>query len=291
MTSLVTLSTRPSDDKRDGARSLGTLSLHLDGAPCRVGCAFCYLGARRADANGPAAPDLALLIDALARLRYDEVAVAVSEPLAPALPLVTAIVAAARAPVAITTTLQLARQAPALFDGGVARANLSVDPAKGAVDVARIAATAQALKARQPQLEIVLITSLTTPEFAAQLVDEGLLAALVDAPSVDKVALNALKPPPDWCDRAFWLRTLAKLQPLLARALDSRLFLDCWVAARLLGLGGCPARADLSPTTGGVAFRGCVYSAAPDFVAGDAATLAARLERFIAPAVCPFPIR
>lgn len=288
MTSLVTLSTRPSDDKRRCGQSLGTLSLHLDGVPCRVGCAFCYLGART---DGPAAPDLALLTDALTRLHYDEVAVAVSEPLAPMLPLVTAIVAAARAPVAITTTLQLARQAPELFDGGVARANLSVDPAKGAVDVTRIAATAQALKAQHPALEIVLIASLATPEFAARLVDDGLLAALVDVPAVDKVAFNALKPPPDWCDRAFWLRTLGKLEPLLASALDTRLFLDCYVAARLLRLGGCPARADLSPATGGVAFRGCVYSAAPDFVAADAVSLAARLERFVAPAVCPFPIR
>ena len=32
------------------------------------------------------------------------------------------------------------------------------------------------------------------------------------------MALNALKPPPDWCDRVFWLRTLAKLQPLLGDA-------------------------------------------------------------------------
>lgn len=287
MTSLVTLSTRPSDDKRLPGRSLGTLSLHLDGVPCRVGCAFCYLGARN---DGPAAPDLALLTDALARLRYDEVAVAVSEPLAPALPRLTAIVAAARAPVAVTTTLQLARQSPALF-AGVARANLSVNPAKGAVDRARIAATAAALKALHPSLEIVLIASLATPEFAAELVDDGLLAALVDVPAVDKVALNALKPPPDWCDRAFWMRTLGRLQPLLARALDVRLFLDCYVAARLLQLGGCPARADLSPATGGVAFRGCVYAAAPDFVAADAVTLAARLAGFTPPAVCPFPIR
>lgn len=289
MTSLVTLSTRPSDDKRlpgPAGRSLGTLSIHLDGVPCRVGCAFCYLGAR---SDPPAPPDPALLADALGRLVYDEVAVAISEPLAPALPLLAAIVAAARAPVAVTTTLQLARQSPSLF-AGVARANLSVDPAKGAVDLERIDATARALKAQHPALEIVLIASLATPEFAERLVGAGLLAALVDLPGIDKVALNALKPPPDWCDRAFWLRTLARLQPLLARALDSRLFLDCYVAARLLGLGGCPARADLSPAPDGVAFRGCVYQAAPDFVAADAATLARRLVGFTPPAVCPFTI-
>src|SRR5437773_365016 len=115
MTSLVALSTRRSDEKR----SLGTLSIHLDGAPCRVGCAFCYLASRD---DGGATLDPALVSDALGRLRYDEVAVAVSEPLAPARPLLAAIVAAARAPVAVTTTLPLARRFPSLF-AGVARAN------------------------------------------------------------------------------------------------------------------------------------------------------------------------
>jgi hypothetical protein len=283
MTPLLALSTRPSDEKR----SLGTLSIHLEGAPCPVGCAFCYLGAR---SDGPAALDPAMLAEALARLRYDEVAVALSQPLASARPLLATIVAAARAPVAVTTTMAIARRAPSLL-AGVARVNLSVDPAKGAVDAGRIEALARALKARHPRLEVVLIASLATPEFAARLVDGGLLATLVDLPSVDKVALNGLKPPPPWCDRHFWLRTLAALGPLLARALDRRLFLDCYVAARLLGLGGCPARADLAPASGGVAFRGCVYQAAPDFVAADAQTLAARLGRFVPPAACPFPIR
>jgi hypothetical protein len=63
------------------------------------------------------------------------------------------------------------------------------------------------------------------------------------------------------------------------------------VAARLLGIGDCPARADLAPAAGGVAFRSCVYQPAPDFVTDDAATLAARLDGFSAPAACPFPIR
>ena len=26
--------------------TLGTLSIHLDGTPCKVACSFCYLGAR-----------------------------------------------------------------------------------------------------------------------------------------------------------------------------------------------------------------------------------------------------
>jgi hypothetical protein len=283
MTPLVTLSTHHPDEKR----SLGTLSVHLDGVPCRVGCPFCYLGART---DGPATLDPALVAGALARLRYDEVAVALSEPLGPARPLLAAVVAAARAPVAVTTTMTVAARAPEVFDG-VARANLSVDPAKGPVETARIAALAAALKARHPRLDVVLIASLASPAFAARLVDEGLLAELVDLAAVDKVALNALKPPPDWCDRAFWMRALHRLSPLLERALDRRLFLDCYVAARLLGLGGCPARADLAPAPGGIAFRSCVYQATPDFVSDDAAALAARLERFVAPALCPFPIR
>ncbi|HEX9101727.1 MAG TPA: hypothetical protein VF997_05965 [Polyangia bacterium] len=267
--------------------SLGTLSIHLDGGPCRVGCDFCYLGAR----TGPPADRLRLplVAAALGALAYDEVAVAVSEPLEEAAPRLRQVVAAARAPVAVTTTPQLARRAPELF-AGVARANLSIDSQKGVVEPARVEALAAALRAAHPRLEIVLLATLDTPAFATRLVDEGLLAALVALPSVDKVALNALKPPPPWCDRAFWMRALARLEPLLARALDSRLVLDCYVAARLLGLGGCPARADLSPAAGGVAFRSCVYQRSPDFVAADAPSLAARLDGFAAPAACPFAI-
>ena len=59
-----------------------------------------------------------------------------------------------------------------------------------------------------------------------------------------------------------------------------RLFLDCYVAARILGLGGCPARADLSPAApAAAAFRSCVYQPAPDFVAADALTLAGAPRR------------
>ena len=90
----------------------------------------------------------------------------------------------------------------------MARANLSIDSHKGVVEPARVEALAASLRAAQPALEIVLIATLDTPEFAARLVDDGLLEALVDLPAVDKVALNALKPPPPWCDRAFWMRAL-----------------------------------------------------------------------------------
>jgi hypothetical protein len=265
--------------------TLGTLSIHLDGSPCGVGCRFCYLGSRRDD--GGRRLHLPLAAEALGILRYDEVAVAISDAAdAAALP---ALVAAARAPVAVTTTLQMATRAPELFRG-VARVNLSVDSYKGWADPARIGALAQRLAAEHPGIDVVLLATLDTPEWAARLVDQGLLAELVDLPAVDKVALSALKPPPPWCDRAFWMRALGRLQPLLARALETRLFLDCYVAARLLQLGGCPARADLSPAAGGVAFRSCVYQPAPDFVAADAPSLAARLDGFVAPAACPFAI-
>ena len=267
--------------------TLGTLSIHLDGGPCPVGCAFCYLGARTEPGGRLRLP---LVEDALARLRYDEVAVALSDPLEAAAPRLRALVAAARAPVAVTTTPHLARRAPELF-AGVARLNLSVDSHKGLTDPARLGELTARLRAAHPRLELVLLATLDTPAFAAALVDGGLLAALVDLPAVDKVALQALKPPPQWCDRAFWMRALARLDRLLARALDRRLFLDCYVAARLVGLGGCPARADLAPAAGGLAFRGCVYQRDPDFVAADADTLAARLEGFTPPAACPFPIR
>jgi hypothetical protein len=298
------LSTRPLDGK------LGVLSVHADGRPCRVGCEFCYLGARVADGAGP---DLLLLADALARLEYDELAFSLSEPSVEAevLACCAAGAAARGRPLAVTTTLAIAAARPELLDGA-ARVNLSVDPRKGPrnvpapVDPRRIDAIAAALKSRAP-VEIVLIVSLVSAEFAGTLLD-GLLAELVALPHVDKVALNGLKPPPPWCDRAFWLRALAALRPLLARELDRRLFLDCYVAARILGLGGCPARADLTPAAAptlaaptlaaptpaarslGLAFRGCVYQPAPDFVATDGETLARRLRTFTPPPVCPFPI-
>jgi hypothetical protein len=266
--------------------SLGTLSIHLDGAPCRVGCDFCYLGSR-IDAGSAEFPR-ALVAEALGRLRYDEVAVALSD-VAEA-PLLAGIVAAAGAPVAVTTTPHIARRHPELFTG-IGRLNLSIDSYKGVTEPDRLGELAEGLKTAHPGLELVLLATLDTPEFAVRLVEDGLLAALVDLPAVDKVGLNALKPPPAWCDRAFWMRALGRLRPLLARALETRLFLDCYVAARIVGLGGCPARADLSPGSAGLAFRSCVYQPAPDFVAADALTLASRLERFVAPAVCPFEIR
>ena len=131
-------------------------------------------------------------------------------------------------------------------------------------------------------------------------------SASLALPSVDRVALNALKPPPPFCDRRFWLQALQRLGPLLREHLDRRLFLDCYVAARILGLGGCPARPDLSPAStteytqigrkpaaspGAAAeFRSCVYQPAADFVIDRSDELSARLQSFTPPAVCPFPI-
>ena len=136
-----------------------------------------------------------------------------------------------------------------------------------------------------------MLVTLVSPEFSARLIEGRLLEALVDLPSIDKVALHGLKPPPPWCDRAFWLRACDRLRPLLARSLDQRLFLDCAVAARILKLGECPARADLTQVADGFAFRACVYQPQADFIVRDAEAAATRLATFVAPASCPFPIR
>jgi hypothetical protein len=295
MISTVAMSTRV--PVGDSGNSVGTLSIHLEGARCRVGCAFCYLGARAGDADSRSSgfdgPALALLVEHLRALRYDELAVAVSEPAgraARALPALVEAAAGRGLPVAVTTTLAVAsRHAALITPPGVTRVSLSIDPDKGAVAVERVAAVVERLRAAASRpLEVVLLVSLVSPAFTHALTDGGLLAALVDLPSVDAVALNALKPPPPWCDRRFVMATLGRLQPLLARALDRRLHLDCWIAARLLRLGPCPARADLTPTAGGLAFRSCVYQPAIDFVATDALTTRARLRSFEAPARCPF---
>ncbi len=294
MTPGFALSTKP--------ESLGVLSIHLDGNQCRVACSFCYLG-KRQKLDSPS-DMLPLAEELLQRLEYDEVAIALSEPWSePVGPLaLRRLLAAARRPVALTTTLTLASQHPEIF-AGVARVNLSFDSYKGVAqpyrslrrrqagaEVAEVATVTEALRQAQPELDIVVLATLDTPEMAERLVSP-LLAQLLALPSVDKVALNALKPPPDWCDRAFWMRTLSLLRPLLAEHLDRRLFLDCWVAARLLALGGCPARPDLSPGSGGIAFRSCVYQPAPEVTVADAGALVEHLRGFVPPAVCPFPIR
>lgn len=269
--------------------TLGTLSIHLDGAPCRVGCTWCYLGAREG------APDARLRLpvveEALGALRYEEVAVALSEPLAEALPALRRIVAAARAPVTVTTTPQLARRAPKEALAGVRRINLSIDSVKGVVEAPAVRRVAEEVRAKASAgLEIVLIVTLDSPELAARLVEGGLLEELVALEAVDKVALNALKPPPAWCNRRWWLGALGRLRGLLERELEKRLFLDCYVAARIVGIGGCPGRADLSPAAAGVGFRGCVYQPAAEQVVDSGEELARWVDQWEVPAQCPFEI-
>jgi hypothetical protein len=288
---------------------LGVLSIHLDGAPCGVGCPFCYLGTREESAPRDVLVALRArptafvdvgdaLVRAATSLPYTELAVAVSAPVTDGTLRVLARLASAARDrgrrVAITTTADVVdahRELLAHAD----RLSLSVDAWKLDADaiVARVSATAARAKAAAPgRLEVVALATLSTPAFAQRLVG-GLLAELVDLPALDAVALGALKPPPPFCDRAFWLQALAALAPLLDRALDRRLFLDCSVAARLLQLGGCPARPDLSPTTDGrVAFRSCVYAARADVVIdGTDDELAAIARDFTAPAACPFETR
>src|SRR5262249_52253285 len=98
------------------------LSLHLDGRVCAVGCEFCYLG-QRALADEPRGPWLSLLEDALARLQYREVAVAISEPAEAAL-LQRIRQAAGGRRLSVTTTLAIARSTALDAD----RVNLSIDP-------------------------------------------------------------------------------------------------------------------------------------------------------------------
>ncbi len=288
-------------------------------------CPFCYLGRRQGAVEGesgskerttPYVVDeglLAVLADALDRLSYRELAITLSEPVEPltatgVLPRLLQLARGRDLPAAVTTTLAVATTVPPELLAGVTRLNLSIDPFKGPsagslhAPVGQVAASDVATALNHvaqafPNVERVLIVTLSTQRFAEQLCD-GLLAELLAIPAVDRLALNAVKPPPSWCDRAFWLRALHRLRPLLARELDRRLFLDCYVAARILDLGDCPARPDLSPapsmaTVGSavaVSFRGCVYQPAADFTVGSADELVRRTADFVVPAVCPFPI-
>lgn len=308
---------------------LGVLSVHFEAGRCRVQCPFCYLGERegaveprgdRSHGGSPATTPIvasdevvAVVAEALDRLAYRELAITLSEPVDPlaASDVLPRLLQAARRLgrlAAVTTTLAVATTASPELLAAATRLNLSIDPFKGPFAGRLLAPVGQVgardvgdalaiVAQRFPQAERVLIATLSTPRFAEQLCD-GLLAELLDLPTVDRVALNAVKPPPAWCDRAFWLRALQKLRPLLARELDRRLFLDCYVAARILGLGDCPARPDISPAPTmaspgaplALAFRGCVYQPRADFLFQSADELAGRTANFVAPAVCPFPI-
>ncbi len=285
------------------------LGFHLDGQICRVGCSFCYLGARAANGAGERVLDEAVLAGIVSRLvshhgatPFRELAVAVSEPARrwrPGLRALAGAAAAAGVPLTVTTTPAVVADDPWVLDGAF-RVSLSLDPekTKGEAPVVAglgkaaagidLAVLERALAETGPRgTEVVALVSLASPEVAAALA-EGLLAELLEHPGVAAVALNGLKPPPPWCDRAFWLRFCKAIAPLLERHLHRRLHLDCYVGARILGLGGCPAKPDVSP---GREFRACVYQAAPDFVFGDADELARRVAGYVPPDVCPFTIR
>lgn len=282
------------------AADLGVLSVHFDGGRCHVRCPFCYLGEREGTAQSGVPVEL--LCETLALLPYQELAMALSEPVGPALgPLgkLTAVAQQRGKRVTVTTTVAAALGLPADAWQGISRLNLSVDPQKGQwqAPVGQVVPSdlARALRELPPSLEKVLIVTLSSEAFAEQLF-AGLLAELVALPEVHRVALSGLKPPPPWCDSKFWLRSLSRIGGLLRDQLDKRLFLDCYVAARILRIGGCPARPDLSPTSkeessrGRLAFRSCVYQPRADWVVESASTLSQQLADFVAPERCPFPI-
>lgn len=275
------------DPASEMSTRLGTLGFHLDGRPCRVGCEFCYLGAR----TGAGVPELdrfdaALAADIVGAAPARDVAIAVSEPAGRWRAAVERIAGAARArglPVAITTT-----PAVVASEGWIAaacdRLALSVDSAKGDTDPRSLAAVAVRLVRRG--LELVAMVTVESPQAADRLA-RGALAELLAARSIDVVCLNALKPPPVWADRAFWLRFLARLGPLLDANLGRRLHLDCYVGARLLGLGGCPGKLDVAF---GGEVRACVYQQAPSVIIADAADFVRRLVDLGPPGTCPFAV-
>jgi hypothetical protein len=276
---------------------LGVLSIHLEPGRCRVGCEFCYLGLRDDERSTGGAPARALIESftaAIERVEFDELAVAVNEPRDQWLELLGALGRVVRArgrELTLTTTLDVAGAgAEPLLASGATRVNLSLDPSKGSTTAARVADVSRALKAVRSDLDIVVLATLESELFARELVDGGGLRALLDLATIDKVVLNGVKPPPAWCDSRFWMRAAGTLAPLIDRHIDRRLFLDCYVAARIFRLGECPARPDLTPSDGGLAFRSCVYQPSADFVTRDPAELSSRLRGFSAPKSCPFPI-
>ncbi len=269
-----------------GSGSLGTLGFHVDGTPCRVGCAYCYLGARPRARERALCPELAA--EVASKLPARELAVSVSEPASKWREHVEALARVARArslTLAVTTTLDVTRAHPWIAQLAD-RVSLSVDPAKGEDSVDPVVVADVAAAARRAGAEVVAIASLVSPAFSARLAD-GLVAELLSIDALAAVALNGLKPPPAWCDAAHWRSFCARIAPLLDRHLGGRLVLDCYVAARIMGLGECPAKPDVAA---GKEFRSCVYQREPDFVFSSADDLERRVRGWRAPARCPFPI-
>lgn len=271
------------DDRPD---RLGTLGFHVDGTPCRVGCSYCYLGARPRARQRSLTPEVAAEVAAVLPAR--ELAVSVSEPAGVWRAHVEALARAAAErglPLAVTTTLDVAGAHPWIPEFAD-RVALSVDPEKGESSVEPGAIEGVAESVRDAGAEVVAIASLVSPAFSDRLA-EGLLADLLSIDALSAVALNGLKPPPPWCDAEHWRRFCARVAPLLDRHLGRRLVLDCYVSARIFGLSECPAKPDVAA---GHEFRSCVYQREPDFVFGSAEELADRLRDWRAPAKCPFPI-
>jgi len=266
---------------------LGVLSIHLDGERCRIGCTYCYLGNRPKPSLGigkPATLDPKMLAEAVATLPAREVAVAISEPVHGVPDALKAVVRAANArglPVAVTTTVAVAEKERGLF-GDVDRVNLSIDPAKGPVSVRPLIKLAQDLTTSRR--EVAFIVTLSNLAFANELAG-GLLASMLAGTAPARIQLNGIKPPPDWCNKAYLLGFYGKIQHLIDEHLDRRLYMDCYVHARIFGLGPCPARPDISPAN---EFRACVYQGPADFTFTTAADLAAKTADYVAPAVCPW---
>ena len=81
------------------AVDLGVLSVHFDGGRCHVRCSFCYLGER--DGTAQSGVPIDLLCESLELLPYQELAIALSEPIAPVLEPLSRLVAAVLAQVAV----------------------------------------------------------------------------------------------------------------------------------------------------------------------------------------------
>src|SRR5262249_28729633 len=157
---------------------------------CRVGCSFCYLGARTPATERALEPQL--LADIVEELPAREIAVAVSEPARRWRSGLSALAEAATRKgvhLSFTTTPDVVAEDPWVLDGAT-RVPFSLDPAKtrpdapiplkprraGGIDFATLD-RALAECARREGLEVIGLVSLTTPDLASTLAD-GLLGEL-----------------------------------------------------------------------------------------------------------------
>ena len=169
------------------AVDLGVLSVHFDGGRCHVRCPFCYLGEREGTAQSGVPVDL--LSETLALLPYQELAIALSEPIGPALGPLAALTAVAQQRgkrVTITTTVAAALALPETAWQSIGRLNLSVDPQKGQwqAPVGQVVPSdlAGALRLLPKSVEKVLIVTLaeTTPVLEATGLQQDLRRAGIE---------------------------------------------------------------------------------------------------------------